>query len=575
VNDVPIKDKALQNGDKIQVGDILFTLMLDSDVPGCSSSPVSLDDNRLVTLNFVRLSPEESLFLRGDRAPQTASAASARVAHDLNALLKISTNITSAQTVDNLQDQLLDSVLDVVPAEQASILLVGADEEWFDSSVGRDRRAPGKLVQPSRTIVHKVLRDGTAMLSRNILAEGSLSVSDSLVQTQTRSVICAPLQALGRKMGVLYLATGNPDSDFDEGHLQWVTAVCSIAAVGLQNCRQLEFLRSENQRLQEEVNLNHNMVGESPAMRHVYQLIGKVAPVDSTVLITGESGTGKELVARAIHQNSPRRANPLVAINCAAIPEALLESELFGCEKGAYTGAQQRRGKLEAAAGGTVFLDEIGDLPLPLQAKFLRVLQERQFERLGGHRTIPANVRWIAATNRDLKQAVQGGTFREDLYFRLQVIAIRMPPLRERSEDISLLANYFVAKYSKACGRAVKGISLEARAQLVHYEWPGNVRELENAIERAIVLGSTELLLWEDLNKEVLERGGSPGVVSPKYHEAVRQAKRKIVHEALDRVSGNMSEAARHLGIHPNNLHRLIRNLGLRSTGQSTDDRPA
>jgi transcriptional regulator with PAS, ATPase and Fis domain len=269
-------------------------------------------------------------------------------------------------------------------------------------------------------------------------------------------------------------------------------------------------------------------------------------------------------VARAIHQNSARSDKPFIAINCAAIPETLLESELFGTEKGAYTGASFRKGRLETADGGTVLLDEIGELPLTVQAKLLRVLQERKFERLGGVRPIPVNVRWLAATNRDLKEEAKKRTFREDLYFRLQVITIRMPSLRDRRDDIPLLAGYFALRHSKLCGRPVKGISPEARARLVHYDWPGNVRELENTIERAIVLGTGDYVLPEDLNEELFEKDSPAEVQKPLYHEAVTDAKRQIVRDALERAEGNITEAARELGIHPNNLHRLIRNLGIR-----------
>src|SRR5262249_923142 len=251
----------------------------------------------------------------------------------------------------------------------------------------------------------------------------------------------------------------------------------------------------ENSRLREELDLGHNMIGESQGMREVYQRIARVAPTGSTVLILGESGTGKELAARAIHQNSARADSPFVAINCAALTETLLESELFGHEKGAFTGAiAQKKGKLETAQGGTIFLDEIGEMPLLQQAKLLRVLQEREFERVGGARTLKADIRVIAATNRDLETAIKQGAFRQDLYDRLKVGRLRRPTLRERQADIPLLASYFVTRYAAKCNRQVRGLTPAARAALCAYDWPGNVRELENAIERAVVLGSDELI---------------------------------------------------------------------------------
>jgi transcriptional regulator with GAF, ATPase, and Fis domain len=307
------------------------------------------------------------------------------------------------------------------------------------------------------------------------------------------------------------------------------------------------------------------MIGDSPPMREVYQFIAKAAPSDSTVLITGESGTGKELVARAIHRNSRRSSKPFVAINCAALTEALLESELFGHEKGAFTGAiSQKKGKLEVADRGTVFLDEMGELAPAIQAKLLRVLQDQQFERVGGTRPIKVDIRLIAATNRDIDEAVQTGIVRRDLYYRLNVVSMKMPPLRERGEDIRLLARYFARKCAEKSKRKISGISAEAEACLLAYDWPGNVRELENAIERAVVLGSTEVLLPEDLPEPIIEVQTIPPNSTAALHDAVRESKKQIILKALDQTDGDYSEAARLLGLHVNNLHRLIRNLDLK-----------
>ena len=311
--------------------------------------------------------------------------------------------------------------------------------------------------------------------------------------------------------------------------------------------------------------LQHDMVGLSTAMRRVYEFISRVAPTDSTVLLFGESGTGKELAARAIHRNSRRAEKPFVAINCAALAPTLLESELFGHERGAFTGAlAQKKGKLEIAHGGTVFLDEIAELNLELQVKLLRVLQERELERVGATRPTQVDFRLVAATNQELEEAVRAGRFRPDLYYRLNVVSICMPSLRERREDIPLLANCFLARYSAKCGRRVLGFSDKARECLSNYDWPGNVRELENAIERAVVLGSAELVLPEDLPEAILDEGPAGGAIGTKYHEAVREAKRQLILKTLEQSGGSYKEAAELMGIHPNYLHRLIRNLGLR-----------
>jgi Nif-specific regulatory protein len=310
------------------------------------------------------------------------------------------------------------------------------------------------------------------------------------------------------------------------------------------------------------------LIGESRAMSRVTDFIGRVAKGDSTVLIRGESGTGKELVARAIHANSLRPSKPFVAINCAAIPETLLESELFGHEKGAFTGAAAtKKGKFESAEDGTLLLDEIGEMAPLLQSKLLRVLQQREFERLGGTRLLPFNARVIAATNKNLEQAIKAGEFRQDLYYRLNVVSVSLPPLREHREDIPTLALHFANKFAAKSKRGFKGISPEARSLLMQYSWPGNIRELENAIEHAIVLGLTDEILPEDLPEALLEEQSSE-VAAALYHNTLNQTKKQLVITAMDEAKGNHIEAAKLLGIHPKYLHRLIKNLNLRSGGK-------
>ena len=308
----------------------------------------------------------------------------------------------------------------------------------------------------------------------------------------------------------------------------------------------------------------HDMVGDSPAMRLVYGRIRKLAPSDCTVLISGETGTGKELAARAIHQNSHRARRPFVAINCAALTESLLESELFGHERGAFTGAHSlKKGRFEIADGGTIFLDEIGELAPPLQSKLLRALQHHEFERVGGTRTVRVDVRVIAATNRDLAAEVAAGRFRQDLWYRLNVVNVTMPPLRERREDIPSLAAHFAAKYARGRGR--RALSRCAAGADGAHDWPGNVRELENAIERAVVLGSSDRITAEDLPDMLAEPAGEAdnGAGAP-FHEGVRESKRRLILEAIDRSGGNYAAAARLLGLNPTYLHRLLKNLQLK-----------
>jgi Nif-specific regulatory protein len=578
VNGRPVRRHALADGDHISAGDsrLLFLTGEEAAAPE-PSNPVRVSEGRMTAHTTVRLKAGEALYQRPEsewaERPEPAS-----VARDLALLVRVSTSVNSVRETEGLQRELLRLVFEAVPAERGAILLTG-DDGRIVSEFGLDRAGDvRRAVEVSRTVVRQVIDEASAVLAGD-LVENGYGPSESLRAARLSSLLCAPLVLYGRALGAVYLTTADPSTRFDEGHLQLVTVICGIAAVALDNARRVERLESENGLLRAESSFEHGMVGESAAMRKVYQLIARVAPADTTVLIRGESGTGKELAARALHTNSGRRERPFVAINCAALTETLLESELFGHERGAFTGAlAQKKGKLEVADGGTLFLDEVGEMSPVLQAKLLRVLQEREFERVGGARTIRVDVRVVAATNRDLEEAVRSGGFRQDLYYRLNVVSFEMPPLRERREDVPLLASYFVAKYAAKFKRKVTGLSSEARDWLTRYDWPGNVRELENAVERAVVLGSTERLLPEDLPETVLEAAPAAGAAAAAssssdapappvagYHDALREAKRRLILGALEQSAGSFTEAARLLGVHPNYIHRLVRNLNLRA----------
>ncbi len=305
-----------------------------------------------------------------------------------------------------------------------------------------------------------------------------------------------------------------------------------------------------------------NIVGKSEPMRQIFGVIGTLAQADCTVLLRGESGTGKELVARAIHYSSPRAGNPFVPVNCAAIPESLLESELFGYEKGAFTGAATRKlGKFELASGGTIFLDEIADMSLAMQAKMLRVIQERTFERLGGTRPITVDTRLIAATNQVLEELMRKETFREDLYYRLNVVSIYLPALRERKKDIPLLVSHFLRKYNRVNDKNAKGISSQALKLFMDYDWPGNVRELENVIERAVVLGEGDILLPRDLSLKTGQKSSGSRVNLSSGDISLAEAEKRLIQDTLKLTHWNQSEAAKVLGIHRNTLRRKIRRL--------------
>jgi DNA-binding NtrC family response regulator len=327
-------------------------------------------------------------------------------------------------------------------------------------------------------------------------------------------------------------------------------------------------LREENRLLHSELDrLDRPLIGESQAMRDLVRTAQQAAASNATVLLRGESGTGKEILARAVHRWSPRLHRPLVTVNCVALSEELLESELFGHEKGAFTGAHQRKlGKVELSHGGTLFLDEIGDIRPSLQAKLLRLIQEQEFERVGGTRPIQVDVRFVAATNTDLERAMKQGAFRQDLYYRLNVVSLTLPPLRERNEDLEPLARHFVEKYSAELKRPVKPLSPAALRLLAEYDWPGNVRELENAIERAVVLSAGPEIAPRDL--PILQRATreeAPTDSAAGFHEAVLRFKQELLRSTLARSSGNQTRAAEILGLQRTYLSRLLKELGVRN----------
>jgi transcriptional regulator with GAF, ATPase, and Fis domain len=543
VNGTKVSRKTLQHGDRIRVGGSEFVFLIGADEEAAlrSSRSDSGESSGFKTMSLDR-----------SGVPVGASGIG-RMARDLNAFFKIADVINSTRDATALQRELLALICEVIPAAQAAVVLQPNANEESSPPCTWNRKG---LAQHTMLIREELTQQ--AIWERCVV----FTAADDLA---AEHVLCAPLMAVERILGVIYLSSPASSPVFAEDHAYFLTSVSRIAAVTLENLSRLDSLRAENQRLRAHVSAESTLIGESRAMLRVSEFIGRVAKSDTTVLIRGESGTGKELVARAIHANSLRPDRPFVAINCAAIPETLLESELFGHEKGAFTGAAgTKKGKFEAAEDGTLFLDEIGEMVPVLQAKLLRVLQQREFERLGGNRLLPFNARILAATNKNLEQAIKVGEFRQDLYYRLNVVSVLLPPLREHREDIPLLALYFANKYAAKCKRSFKGITTEARGLLMQYSWPGNVRELENAIEHAIVMGLTDEILLEDLPSALLEEQSS-GLAAARYHDTLNQTKKQLVLVALDEAKGSYVEAARLLGIHPKYLHRLIRNLNLKS----------
>ena len=418
----------------------------------------------------MQLDSKDSLYLHPERLVET-SADDVETRQALAAILEL-TSLLGVSSDEGLPDQILNKFVELLPAERSAVLLGGRLDELEALTM---RPLPFAV---SRSLLGRVLEEKTALLSNDVAQEAT---GESLVAAKIRALVALPLILDGRVAGAVYLDTSDPKASFPPERLDLLVALASISAAALEKARQMGRLRAETRRLREEYDLVHEMVGESPRLKEAQQILSRVAPTDTTVLIEGESGTGKELAARAIHFSSERKDGPLVKVDCTGLNENLLASELFGHEKGAFTGAvQQKRGKIEIANGGTVFLDEIGELPLALQSQLLRVLQDREFERVGGTRPVAVDIRLVAATNRDLAAEVKAGRFREDLYYRLNVVRLELPPLRERRGDVALLAQYFVAEYSKRVKRPVAGIAPEALSVLERHDWPGNVRELSN-----------------------------------------------------------------------------------------------
>jgi transcriptional regulator with GAF, ATPase, and Fis domain len=567
VNGVPVRERGLAHGDLVEIAGSLFLVLLREAPPpeeDRSPSRVRLEDSGFVAESTVHLP------LRAEGRGQGAQVLvpTAATAGQLRTLLRLAAAIQATRGVRQLAQRVAALLPEVLPVTRAAVLLLdrpGGEIELVEAVAPATEADEAPI---SRTLVERVLAERRTILAHGLRQVRALEIEGEATRALA-AVACAPLLAGERATGALYADTSDPRAELSEVHGELLAAVAALAAAALENARRVEWLEGETERLYA-AELEHDLVGESPAIRRLLDFLARAAPTDSTVLLTGESGTGKELAARALHRNSSRAKRPFVAVNCAVLSESLLASELFGHEKGAFTGAVERKlGKLEVADGGTIFLDEVAETPPALQAQLLRVLEQREIERVGGTRPIPVDVRVVAATNRDLPRAIAEGRFREDLYYRLNVLAVGLPPLRERREDVPLLARHFAARAARKLGRPLSGLARETEAALVAYDWPGNVRELANAIERAVVLGQGEVLRPEDLPEAVLDHraaASGDGEAATTFHAVLAETKKRLILDAVRAASGNVSEAARRLDLHPNYLHRLISNLGLRDT---------
>ncbi len=549
VNSTPIKERLLKHGDRLCIGQTYFLFLTEDD------------DGTLIFSDQIQFVDDLSATLT--ESPTDFESGTGKLSPDVHFLSKMGAALNNLKDGDELQKRILEITLEIIPAERGAIILLNDDFVSPHSvCVLNKRHRDFDSMQISRSITRQVLAERTPVLV-NEVSQTNSEAAESLLNYGVHRVLCVPL-LVGEISGLMYLDSSDVTFKFNVVRLQQLTAIANLTAAALKNIRHFELLTVENKHLQNLAGIETEMIGESEPMKKLQQLIGRAAGINSTVLISGESGTGKELVALAIHKNSPRRHKPLIALNCATLTENFLDSELFGHEKGSFTGAvSQRKGKIELAEGGTLFLDEIGELAPALQAKLLRFLQDKVFERIGGQKSIKADVRLIAATNRNLSEEVKKDNFREDLYFRLNVVPIEVQPLRRRKSDIPVLTQHFIRKHSEECSRLVVGISRPAQQALVDYDWRGNIRELGNVIERIVALGSTDIIQIEDLPFEITENPARQANNNShaSLQTQIKEAKSRIIINAVKDSAGNYTEAARRLDIHPNNLHRLIREL--------------
>jgi Nif-specific regulatory protein len=478
-------------------------------------------------------------------------------------LKEISSWVSSVQDLDKLLELIIASAARVMQAKAASLLLLDRKTNtlFFQVATGEKQKEVKEYrIKMGQGIAGHVAQSGQSLLIADVRTDPRWfkEISES-IRFETQSIACVPLKREGATIGVMQIIDKEDGRPLGQNDMQLLEEFASLAALALGHAQNIQEVKRENQDLKEELKVRHEMVGKSAALEKVIADGLKVANSKASALILGESGTGKELLARLIHRAGPRKNKPLIVINCAAMPETLLEDELFGHEKGSFTGAVSRKiGKFELAHEGTIFLDEIGEMTPGMQAKLLRVLQEGNFYRVGGNIPISVDVRVLSATNKKLEEEVANGRFREDLYYRLNVVQISMPTLRERKDDIPLLTDHFLSVFKEETVIPNLTISKAALEKMVQYDWPGNIRELRNAIERAVVMGNGKEVLPEDL-PIASSRSNYPGLqVGLTLDEALNLFKKEFIILNLKHTGGNRSKAAQIMAIQRTYLSRLI-----------------
>lgn len=601
-------DWELEEGQTIQLGtcDIVFTHELaknaqatddeDSDI---ESATQTQDAVPVPTKGAKSSEPEiVSRRKRTRYSPMSTAehAGTDRFSQNLAQLWKLAVEMGSAKDEKQLSEVVLDGLLVAIGADIGAVLMLpkpmsgGARPNQL-RVVAYKSQGEHSYQAISTALSRMVLDDREAVLAKNVADDSKLSDRDSLDEIQAKSVICAPIRNGALIHGLIHLYSTLSDESLEPEHLDFTLAVADQMALAFENVREKQSLaeglaraQNENESLRNQLAIDTELVGNSPEMQQLKQQISRIAPTDATVLIRGESGVGKELVARAIHFGSDRRNGPFVCMNCAALSETLLESELFGHEKGSFTGATGRKpGKFEQAHRGTLFLDEVGEMSLSIQAKFLRVLEGHPFERVGGHEPINVDVRVVAATNRNLEDAIAEKLFRKDLYFRLFVVEIIPPPLREHRSDVPVLANYFLHRFAKKTGRPVRGFTEEALELLSQFDWPGNVRELQNCVERAVVLSTHELVSAPEIKLSGLRTSATPvatptmmvpsnaATTSPsaalgetvKLEKSLDELEQEHILATLEKTNWNKSQTAAILGIERSTLDRKLKRYGV------------
>ncbi|MCA9646337.1 MAG: sigma 54-interacting transcriptional regulator [Polyangiaceae bacterium] len=501
---------------------------------------------------------------RPSREETTESGGAPSGINEVSGLRKLhafSERLMTTASVDDLLETLLDAVVEFTGAKRGVVLLVDPEESQSTPRVRASRHVRREAIedpsgQISDSIVRRVIDSKRPVIVSDALSDTTFGSSESVMALQLSSVMCAPLLSQGNVIGALYVANDEVKHLFERNQLDVLTVFAGQASLILQNAMLLTALRADKRKLEAELSDKRfgQIIGACPSMMEVFRKLQKVAATDIGVLITGETGTGKELIAREIHRRSNRERGPFITVNCGAIPENLIESEMFGHVKGAFTGAiASRPGKFQQADGGTLFLDEVGELPLSLQVKLLRAIQERVVMRVGDSKPEKCDIRIVAATNRNLDEMIKTGEFREDLYYRLNVVNLWLPPLRDRGDDVFIIAKALLSKYADEMASSVRGYSPQALAAIKKYNWPGNIRQLENRIKKALVLCDQSLLSPEDMDL-------GPEAQEPivPLEKAKEDFQRRYVLEVLERNNGNRTQTARDLGVDPRTIFRYL-----------------